>query len=124
MFPVLVRCFQNNYCFFASTAFPCALQYFCRVFSYIIECHFHAFSSPKLLANLLNLYVSTQKHNRFIGDEDGMLHDGGVATFDKVLLRVRATIFYEERVIDEGTCNGRRFEHRETDRANAATDYW
>ena len=52
-----------------------------------------------------------------------MLHDEGVATFDKVLLRVRATIFYEERVIDECTCNGRRFEHRETDRANATTGY-
>ena len=52
-----------------------------------------------------------------------MLHYGGVATFDEVLLRVRATIFYEERVIDECTCNGRRFEHRETDRAHATTDY-
>ena len=52
-----------------------------------------------------------------------MLHDRGVATFDEVLLRVRATIFHEERVIDECTCNGRRFEHRETDRANATTDY-
>ena len=52
-----------------------------------------------------------------------MLHDGGVATFDEVLLRVRATIFYEKRVIDECTSNGRRFEHRETDRANATTDY-
>ena len=52
-----------------------------------------------------------------------MLHDGGVATFDEVLLRVRATIFYEERVIDQCTSNGRRFEHRETDRANATTDY-
>ena len=37
--------------------------------------------------------------------------------FDEVLLRVRATIFYEERVFDEGTCNGRRFEHQKTDRA-------
>ena len=50
-----------------------------------------------------------------------MLHDGGVATFDEVLLRVRATIFYEERVIDECTSDG-RFEHGETDRANATTD--
>ena len=52
-----------------------------------------------------------------------MLHDGGVATFDKILLRVRTTIFYEQRVIDKCTSNGRRFEHRETDRANATTDY-
>ena len=51
-----------------------------------------------------------------------MLHDGGVATVDEVLLRVRATIFYEERVIDECTSD-RRFEHGETDRANATTDY-
>ena len=72
---------------------------------------------------MLNLYVSTQKHNRFIGDENGMLQFGGVATFDEVLLPVRATIFYEQRVIDECTCNGRQFEHRKTDRANATTDY-
>ena len=44
-----------------------------------------------------------------------MMHDGGVATFDVVvLLRVRATIFYEQRVIDECTSDG-RFEHGETD---------
>ena len=52
-----------------------------------------------------------------------MLHDGDVATLDNVLLRVRATIFYEQRVIDECTSNGRRFEHRETDRANAKIDH-
>ena len=51
-----------------------------------------------------------------------MLHDGGLATFDEVLLRVRPTIFYEQRVIDEGTSDG-RFEHEETDRDNATTDY-
>ena len=50
-----------------------------------------------------------------------MLHDGGVAMFDEVLQRVRATIFYEQRVIDECTGDG-WFEHEETDRANAATD--
>ena len=52
-----------------------------------------------------------------------MLHDRGVATFDEVLPHVRATIFGEQRVIDECTSNGRRFEHRETDRANATTDH-
>ena len=61
---------------------------------------FSAFGSPKLQANYLNLYTFFQKQNRFIGDEDGMLHDGGVATFDEVLLRVPATIFYKQRVID------------------------
>ena len=50
-----------------------------------------------------------------------MLYDRGVATFNEVLLRVRATIFYEQQVIDECTSDG-RFEHGETDRANATTD--
>ena len=53
-----------------------------------------------------------------------MLHDGDVATFNEVLLSVRTTIFYEQQVIDECTSNGRRFEHRETNQANATTDYW
>ena len=52
-----------------------------------------------------------------------MLYDGGVATFDKVLLRVRATIFHEQRVIDECMSKGRQFDHREADRANATTNY-
>ena len=51
-----------------------------------------------------------------------MLHDGGLATFDEVLLSVRATIFYEQIVIDECTSDG-RCEHGETDRANTTTDY-
>ena len=51
-----------------------------------------------------------------------MLHDGGVAMFGEVLLRVRATIFYEQREIDKCTSDG-RFEHGETDQANATTDY-
>ena len=60
------------------------------------------YSSLKLLANLLNLYVSFQTHDRFIGDEDGMLHDRGVATFDKVL-RVRARFSTRVRAMDDGS---------------------
>ena len=51
-----------------------------------------------------------------------MLHDGGVATFNGVLLRVRATIFYEHQMIDECTGDG-QFEHGKSNRANATTDY-
>ena len=50
-----------------------------------------------------------------------MLHDGGVDTFSKVLQRVRATT--EQQMIDECTTDGRRFEHQETDQANATADY-
>ena len=57
----------------------------------------------------------------FIDDENGMLLVGGVATFDEVLLRVRATTFCEQLVIDKSTSDG-RFEHGETDLADAATD--
>ena len=50
-----------------------------------------------------------------------MLHDEDVDTFNGVLLRVRAKIFKERRVIDEWTSDG-RFEHEKADRAYATTD--
>ena len=43
--------------------------------------------------------------NKFTNGEDGVLHDGGGATFDRVLLCLRATIFSEQRGIDECTSN-------------------
>ena len=51
-----------------------------------------------------------------------MLDDRGVAMFDKVLQRVRATIFSKQRVIGMCTSDG-QFEHGETGRANPTTDY-
>ena len=49
---------------FYFNCFLFTLQYFCRVFYYISKSHSYVFSSPKLLANLLNLYVSFRKHNK------------------------------------------------------------